>query len=141
MNNEKTNQKIKLSNNSSFVILIFVISKFQNIRRFTFRRSKFWPPPVWPYLWSSVKMPIIVHDSIEKYGNHRHFCQFTPSKNDGYCTSLIVTELDYRNTVTLSEPRANESSKNNCTVRLFLSIHLHYQSKVPTVPGQTVQNS
>ena len=31
MNNEKINSKIKISNNSSFVILIFVILKFQNI--------------------------------------------------------------------------------------------------------------
>ena len=39
MNNEKIKSKIKLSNNSSFVILIFVNLKFQNIGR-----SKFWPP-------------------------------------------------------------------------------------------------
>ena len=45
MNNEKINSKIKLSNNSSFVILIFVIFIFRNIGRSTFRRSKFWPPP------------------------------------------------------------------------------------------------
>ena len=41
MNNEKINSKIKLSNNSSFVILIFVIFKFRNIGRSTFRHSKF----------------------------------------------------------------------------------------------------
>ena len=46
MNNEKINSKIKLSNNSSFVILIFVILKLRNIGRSTFRRSKFWPPPL-----------------------------------------------------------------------------------------------
>ena len=46
MNNEKINSKIKLSNNWSFVILIFVILKFWNIGRSTFRRSKFWPPPL-----------------------------------------------------------------------------------------------
>ena len=40
MKNEKINSKIKLSNNSSFVISIFVILKFRNIGR-----SKFWPPP------------------------------------------------------------------------------------------------
>ena len=45
MNNEKINSKIKLSNNSSFVILIFVILKFWNIGRSTFRRYKFRPPP------------------------------------------------------------------------------------------------
>ena len=39
------NEKIKLSNNSSFVILIFLILKFRNIGRFTFRRSEFWSPP------------------------------------------------------------------------------------------------
>ena len=43
--NEKINSKIKLSNNSSFVILIFGIFKFRNIGRSTFRGSKFWPPP------------------------------------------------------------------------------------------------
>ena len=37
---------MKLSNNSSFVILIFEILKFRNIGRSTFRRSKFWPPPI-----------------------------------------------------------------------------------------------
>ena len=45
MNNGKINSKIKLSNNSSFVILIFVILKLWNIGRSTFRRSKFRPPP------------------------------------------------------------------------------------------------
>ena len=45
MNNEKINSKIKLSNNLSFIILIFVILKFRNIGRSTFRRSKCWPPP------------------------------------------------------------------------------------------------
>ena len=33
MNNEKMNSEIKLSNNSSFVILIFVTLKFRNISR------------------------------------------------------------------------------------------------------------
>ena len=37
---------IKLSNNSSFVILIFPIFKFRNIGRSTFLRSKFWFPPI-----------------------------------------------------------------------------------------------
>ena len=46
MNNEKINSKIKLSNNSFFVILIFVILKFRNIGRSTFRRSKFSFPPL-----------------------------------------------------------------------------------------------
>ena len=41
----KINLKIKLSNNSSFVILIFAILKFRNIGRSAFRRSKFWPSP------------------------------------------------------------------------------------------------
>ena len=45
MNREKINSKIKLSNNSCFVILIFVILKFRNIGRSTLRRFKFWPPP------------------------------------------------------------------------------------------------
>ena len=44
MNNEKINLKIKLPNNSSFVLLVFVILKFQNIGRSTFYRSKFSPP-------------------------------------------------------------------------------------------------
>ena len=44
MDNEKINSKIKLLKNSSFVILIFVILKFRNIGRSTFRSSKFWPP-------------------------------------------------------------------------------------------------
>ena len=37
------NSRIKQSNNSSFVILIFEISKLRNISRSTFRRSKFRP--------------------------------------------------------------------------------------------------
>ena len=41
---ENLNSKIKLSNNSSFVILIFAILKFRNIGRSTFRRSKIWLP-------------------------------------------------------------------------------------------------
>ena len=39
------NTIIKLSKNSSFVILIFATLKFRNFSRSTFRRSKFWPPP------------------------------------------------------------------------------------------------
>ena len=45
MNNEKMNSKIKLSNNSSSVILSFVILKFRNIGCSTFLLSKFIPPP------------------------------------------------------------------------------------------------
>ena len=45
MSNEKINSKIKLSNNSSFTILIFVILKFRNIGRSTFEHSKFCTPP------------------------------------------------------------------------------------------------
>ena len=36
---------MKLSNNSSFVILILEILTFRHIDRSTFSRSKFWPPP------------------------------------------------------------------------------------------------
>ena len=39
------NPKTKLSNNSSFFILIFAILKFRNIGRSTFLRSKIWPQP------------------------------------------------------------------------------------------------
>ena len=46
MNGEKINSKIKLSNNSSFVILIFVILKFGNIGRSRFRRSNFGAPSI-----------------------------------------------------------------------------------------------
>ena len=42
----KIHSKIKPRNNSSFVILIFAISKFRNIDRSTFSRSKFRPPPL-----------------------------------------------------------------------------------------------
>ena len=41
---KKVNSLIKLSNNLSFVILIFAILKFQNADSSTFRRSKFKPP-------------------------------------------------------------------------------------------------
>ena len=34
----------KKSNNSTFVILIFEISEFRNIGRFTFGRYKYWSP-------------------------------------------------------------------------------------------------
>ena len=44
--NEKLDSKIKLSKNSSFVILLFAIFKFRNIGHFTFRRSKFSPLPI-----------------------------------------------------------------------------------------------
>ena len=42
---KKINSIIKLSNNSSFVILVFAILKFRNTGRSTFCRSKFYPPP------------------------------------------------------------------------------------------------
>ena len=38
--------KIKKSNNSTFVILIFEVSIFRNIGRSKFAHSKFWLPPV-----------------------------------------------------------------------------------------------
>ena len=41
LKNEKLNSKIKLSNNSSIVILIFAILKLQNTGRPTFLQSKF----------------------------------------------------------------------------------------------------
>ena len=41
MNNEKMNLKIKLPDDSSFFILIFIILKFRNIGRSTFLRSEF----------------------------------------------------------------------------------------------------
>ena len=43
---EKLNSIIKLSNNSSFVILIFAFLKFRNIGCSTFRRFKISPPPI-----------------------------------------------------------------------------------------------
>ena len=43
---KKINSIMKLSNNSSFVILVFAILKFRNIDRFTFRHSEFWLPPM-----------------------------------------------------------------------------------------------
>ena len=48
MNNEKINSEIKLSNNSSFVTLIFIILKFRNIGRSRFRRSKSCTSPNFP---------------------------------------------------------------------------------------------
>ena len=42
---KKVKSIMKLSNNSSFVILIFAILKFRNIDRFVFRRLKLWPSP------------------------------------------------------------------------------------------------
>ena len=42
---KKVNSIMKLSNNSSFVILIFGILKFRNIDCCTFCRFKFQPPP------------------------------------------------------------------------------------------------
>ena len=47
---KKVNSIIKLSNNSSFVILIVGILKFRNIDCSTFRHSKFQPPPNLPPL-------------------------------------------------------------------------------------------
>ena len=44
-NEKKINSIIKLSHNSSFVMLIFEILKFRNIGRSTFRCSKFSFPP------------------------------------------------------------------------------------------------
>ena len=37
--------KIKKSNNSTFVILVFVVSNFRNIDRSTFSRYELWPQP------------------------------------------------------------------------------------------------
>ena len=56
MNNERIDSEIKLSNNSSFVILIFVILKFRNIGRSTFRRSKFRSPPSFSIIRVRVKI-------------------------------------------------------------------------------------
>ena len=43
----------KISNNSSFVILIFAVLKFQNIDRSTFRRSKISPSPEYTIEYSA----------------------------------------------------------------------------------------
>ena len=53
------NTIIKLSKNSSFVILIFATSKFRNFSRSTFRRSKFWPPPNCNNFYSKTKLTIL----------------------------------------------------------------------------------
>ena len=53
--NKKINSIIKLSNISSFVILIFAILKFRNVSRFTFRRLKFWSPPLLPNTWGIIQ--------------------------------------------------------------------------------------
>ena len=45
LNNHKNKELIEKSNYSSFVISIFEVSNFRNIGRYTFGRSKFWPPP------------------------------------------------------------------------------------------------
>ena len=45
----KKKSRIKLSNNSFFFILIFAISKFRQTGRSTFRRFKFWSPPLISY--------------------------------------------------------------------------------------------
>ena len=60
---EKLNSKIKLSNNSFFVILIFAILKFRNIGRSTFYRSKFWLPPKSFWKLSMGVFGFAVHES------------------------------------------------------------------------------
>ena len=58
---------MKLSNNSSSVILIFKILKFRNVDRSTFRRSKFRPPPI-----SKMSRTFILHDkNTEKLFTNR----------------------------------------------------------------------
>ena len=58
---EKSSQ-IKWSNNLSFFILIFVISKFRNSDRSTFRRSQFWPPPNCSYFFFN-----FVHMNVQNF--------------------------------------------------------------------------
>ena len=60
--NENVNSEIKLSNNLSFVILIFAIFKFRNIGRSRLHPSKFRPPPVIFYI-SDVKVSLIANTS------------------------------------------------------------------------------
>ena len=64
LKNEKLNYKIKWSNNSSFVILIFAILKFRNIDRSTFRRSKFWPPPREPFFQRTIFQGSFIHGDL-----------------------------------------------------------------------------
>ena len=76
LKNEKLNSKIRLSNNSSFVILIFAILKFRNIGRSTCHRFKFWPPPIYinfqTFIFYSVLYDVAkTHSRFKMYNENR----------------------------------------------------------------------
>ena len=77
LKNEKINSIIKLSNNSSFVILKFATLKIRNFIRSTFRRSKFWPPPILirtqKFKFFSFRLSLIRYFTLRNF-DHSYIC-------------------------------------------------------------------
>ena len=85
---------MKLSNNSSFVILIFAILKFWNIDRSTFRRSKFWLPP---------------SSANDLSGLNEDAVSYSTSKK---CSQMFTSEnLDLENKQRLDQPQKVKDEK------------------------------
>ena len=67
----KTQTNLK-NRNLNFPLKKIKIKKWRNLWPKKQWRSSYNYMVVWPYLWRSVKMTVIAHDRIEKYGNDRH---------------------------------------------------------------------
>ena len=67
MYNKKKNLKIKLSNSSSFVILIFVILKFRNIGHSVV--PNFDPHPIWIFRKNYIIPPFVYIFTSKLYGS------------------------------------------------------------------------
>ena len=100
-----------LSNISSSVIIIFAILKFRNVSRFTFRRSKFWSPPLLPNTWA-----ILQHEYFNYGGGEPVECkkmtlgQVVPNFTGQVVSSKILRIFKWKLWVTF------------CSVRLWPSL-------------------
>ena len=80
---KKINSIMKLSNNSSFVILIFEILKFRNIDRSTFRHSKFWHPPTGSNMILHPQMILVIYENLQDF----------PLRGLKNCSTYLYPEL------------------------------------------------
>ena len=123
-NISKTNSQIEKLNNSTFVILIFEISKFRNIGHSTFRRSKFWPP-TWklPNTWACQQHKYLKHGVREPVASEKiTLGQVVPNFTEQVVSSKILRIFTWKLWVTLRSVQLSKWPwhKKTCINKLTL---------------------
>ena len=134
INNRKKIFKIEnnKSNNSTFIILIFEISKFRNIGRSTFGRSKFWPPPNFFFYMYENKNEIFI-------SGRKFIRDHTWNKKDGVpiCDFLSLSKIQ----IFFSDTIDDEWDKFFVIEILFRALRIHpkilgkKQNRLPVASG------